>query len=347
LANQRTAIIRSPWVRCALTGAGGPGLMATVWCQSRRILDCSQDLQRLRRGEGHCRAIVKMLNADDIKGRRRIRGGWSPATVSRLLRNQKYIGRWVWNRTETRRDPRTGRLRKFPKPEAEWHVVEDDLLRIVPQDVWDRVMARWKEIERTWPRRSGKRGFEGRQRSSVETHPPHLLSGSLRRGVCGGAIGQVSGKGTGYYGCLGAAKRACGNRLLVSRGLTERKILDSVRQRCLTPAAIREVLENVEGEVRRLHAHVPEEIKLMRAALADEELRIANFVGSSVTARARPDPPHAGHAATWPPILPSRNRPAGPGADLGPEGGSNSLSWWRRWELNPRPRTLSRRRLRR
>jgi hypothetical protein len=30
-----------------------------------------------------------------------------------------------------------------------------------------------------------------------------------------------------------------------------------------------------------------------------------------------------------------------------PEGGSNSLSWWRRWELNPRPRTLSRRRLRR
>jgi len=30
-----------------------------------------------------------------------------------------------------------------------------------------------------------------------------------------------------------------------------------------------------------------------------------------------------------------------------PEGGSNSLSWWRRWELNPRPGTLSRRRLRR
>ena len=30
-----------------------------------------------------------------------------------------------------------------------------------------------------------------------------------------------------------------------------------------------------------------------------------------------------------------------------PEGGSNSLSWWRRWESNPRPETLSTRRLRR
>jgi hypothetical protein len=30
-----------------------------------------------------------------------------------------------------------------------------------------------------------------------------------------------------------------------------------------------------------------------------------------------------------------------------PEGGSPSLSWWRRWESNPRPETLSCRRLRR
>ncbi len=30
-----------------------------------------------------------------------------------------------------------------------------------------------------------------------------------------------------------------------------------------------------------------------------------------------------------------------------PESGSNWLCWWRRWELNPRPETLSRRRLRR
>src|SRR5262249_13271488 len=133
-------------------------------------------------------AIVKALNVSGIKGKRRTRNGWSPASVSRLLRNHKYIGRWVWNRTETRHDPRTGRIRKFPKPESDWHVTEDEGLRIVSQDTWQRVLARWKEIERTWPRRTGKRGFEGRQRSYVETHPPHLLSGALPRNVCAAAV---------------------------------------------------------------------------------------------------------------------------------------------------------------
>jgi hypothetical protein len=44
-------------------------------------------------------------------------------------------------------------------------------------------------------------------------------------------------------------------------------------------------------------------------------------------------------------ILPSRNRPSGPRAHREPEGGSNWLHWWRRWESNPRPETLGSRHL--
>ena len=354
------------------------------------------------------------LNADGVQGRRRIRNGWSPATVSRLLRNEKYIGLWVWNRTETRRDPRTGRLRKFPKPQSEWHTVEDGSLRIISEDLWMNVVARWKTIAGTWPRRQGKRGFEGRQRSYVETHPPYLLSGTLRCAVCGGAIGQVSGKGSGYYGCLAASKRACENRLLVSRRLTERKVLDSVRERLSEPAAIRTVLQHVEAEVDRLHRHVPEEVRLKRAALIDEERRVVNFIefigdGKGTPALAEALRTAEAKASTLraeltamettaadvfkaPPIEwvaeklnkvqqvlerettssalllrrilgPIRLTPLTP--EVGrpyyqaetalqtleliqdPEGGSTSLSWWRRWESNPRPGTLSRRRLRR
>src|SRR5262249_19594563 len=73
-------------------------------------------------------AIAKGLNAEGVRGRRRMRNGWSAMSVGRVLKNQKYIGRWVWNRTETRRDPRSGRLRKFPKPESEWHVTVDENL---------------------------------------------------------------------------------------------------------------------------------------------------------------------------------------------------------------------------
>ena len=141
------------------------------------------------------------------------------------------------------------------------------------------MVERWHEIERAWPRRSGQRGFEGRQRSYVEVHPPHLLSGALRCGVCGGAIGQVSGKNGGYYGCLGASKHACGNRLLVPRRLTERKVLAAVREQLSTPTAVQYILGRVEAEVQQLHRHLPEETKLKRAAVAAEERRITNFIG--------------------------------------------------------------------
>src|SRR5262249_31170704 len=171
------------------------------------------------------KSLVQELNAEAVRGRRKLRHGWSASTVSRILKNEKYIGRWTWNRTETRRDPITGRRRKFFKPESEWHITEDGALRIVPEELWERVAARWQEVDRGCPRRHSLNSAAGRQRSYVEANPPHLLSGALRCGACGSTIGQVSGKGSGYYGCLGAVRSACDNKLLVSRRITEQVVL--------------------------------------------------------------------------------------------------------------------------
>ena len=57
----------------------------------------------------------------------------SPAAIRRVLDNEKYASRWIWNRTESRRDPRTGRRRRFEKPETQWAVHEDEQLRIIPK----------------------------------------------------------------------------------------------------------------------------------------------------------------------------------------------------------------------
>src|SRR5438552_9007374 len=76
------------------------------------------------------KAIVKALNAEGVQGRRKLARGWTPSTVSRILKNEKYIGRWTWNRTETRRDPRTGRKRRHAKARHEWHITESEELRI-------------------------------------------------------------------------------------------------------------------------------------------------------------------------------------------------------------------------
>ena len=66
--------------------------------------------------------IVQSLNEEGVLGRNNITGTWSPGTISRILDNEKYFGKLVWNKTEIRRDPRTGKRRRFPKPESQWIV---------------------------------------------------------------------------------------------------------------------------------------------------------------------------------------------------------------------------------
>jgi len=222
--------------------------------------------------------IVRMLNEEKVPGRIRAAKGWSPATVSRILDNEKYVGRWVWNKTESRRDPRTGRRRRFTKPESEWVVQEDEVLRIVPPALRDQVRSRRQEVRRSWPGGKGRRGFSRDQGGRERHFPTHLLSGSMICGKCGATIAQVSGKAGGYYGCLGAAKSACENKMLVRRKLAETVILKAVREQLDQAEHIRYLLERVEAEVAKLYAHIPETVRTKEAELDAEERRLANFV---------------------------------------------------------------------
>ncbi len=222
--------------------------------------------------------IVQTLNKEGVPGRIRSRKGWSPATISRLLDNEKYIGCWVWNKTENRRDPRTGRRRKITKPESDWVIHEDESLRIVPQDLWETVRARRQEVRRSWPGGKGKRGFSKDQGGREKHFPTHLLSGTMVCGECGAAIAQVSGKGGGYYGCLGAAKGACDNKMLVRRKLAEKTILEAVREKLSAPEHIQYVLQRVEEEVGKLYEDVPRTIRVKETELTAEERRLGNFV---------------------------------------------------------------------
>jgi hypothetical protein len=163
---------------------------------------------------------------------------------------------------------RTGKRRRFDKPESEWITHEDEDLRIVPSELWETVRERRKKVKRSWPGGKGKRGFSAEQGSRQAHFPTHLLSGTMKCGACGAAIAQVSGKAGGYYGCLGAAKGACDNKMLVKRKLAETVIVDAVRERISDPEQIRFVLERVEEEVKRLRSDMPETIRLKEAELS-------------------------------------------------------------------------------
>jgi DNA invertase Pin-like site-specific DNA recombinase len=222
--------------------------------------------------------IVKRLNEEQIPGSSRMTKGWSPSTITRMLANEKYTGRWVWNRTETRRDPKTGRRRRFPKPESEWVISEDDSLRIIPTSLWDQVQKRREEIQQNWPGQAGKRGFEVRRRARVAVYPTQLFSGAMTCGTCGKSILQVSGKAGGYYGCLSATKGGCDNRLLVRRTLLERVLIDALRERVLCRENLVYVSRRIEKEISRVYADVPEVLRLKQIELSALDRRIANFV---------------------------------------------------------------------
>ena len=120
--------------------------------------------------------IVKMLNEEGVRGRQNVKKNWGSTTVGRILSNEKYMGKWVWNKSESRRDPKTGRRRQFPKPESEWIVTQDESLRIVPQELRDATQRKRQAVKKTWPSKKGERGF-GKAQGSCQTHYPTQPAG--------------------------------------------------------------------------------------------------------------------------------------------------------------------------
>jgi hypothetical protein len=74
------------------------------------------------------KTIAKRLNAERIPPPSPYRGqrhpSWAPSAISVMLRNDRYRGVVVWNRTRKVRDPKTGRRVQRERPKSEWVVLK-------------------------------------------------------------------------------------------------------------------------------------------------------------------------------------------------------------------------------
>lgn len=230
--------------------------------------------------------IAKELNDERVPTKVRLKGGWNVSTVSRILKDEKYIGRFIWNRTTTVKDPLSGRMKQVDRPKEEWVTQERQDIRIISDEEWTAAQARWREVEDVFPRRKGKKGFQSKRKSYVDSHPTHLLSGALKCGACGGAIALVSGKASGYYGCLNASRHACENKVLIGRKRLEDKFLATLNSEVLKPEVLDAVYQRTAKKVQERFAHVPEELRLKRVELNRAETRVHNFVEFIASGRA-------------------------------------------------------------
>ena len=216
------------------------------------------------------RAIAHRLNAEQIpfpaeptrRGARR--KGWASSAVRVILLNEKYVGRWVYGRRIFVKDPLTGRRQARLRPRAERQVSEHPDLRLVEPDVWETVQEKFRRQAASYPRSRGR--LAGRTAGSPSGRAS-LFSGVLQCAGCGGTLVVVSGdphRAERRYGCgfhREKGSHVCANPLTVKIATVERRLLEAIRTKILSPEAVRYLITAVnqhldafratEGEARR------------------------------------------------------------------------------------------------
>ena len=221
--------------------------------------------------------IAILLNEEKIPTKKKMRGGWDYSTISRMIRNEKYIGKWNWRKTKNVRDPMTGKKKSVLRPEKDRVLIFREDLIIIDKETWEKTQKRLQELKGTWPVSAKKKNFY-QQKSYIHTSPNYLFSGLMKCKACGAAIVLISGKGTGYYGCYNAKKKTCNNTLLIPRKRVEETIIKELRDNILTADNLEYVYKKVEKLAAEGFNEVPELVKKKRAQYEKIQQDIQNYL---------------------------------------------------------------------
>jgi site-specific DNA recombinase len=213
--------------------------------------------------------IAKALNAEGVlapqPARNRQVRAWCTSSIHEMLRNERYHGVFVWNRTKKERNPETGRKTSRPRPQTEWKRIDVPDWRIVPEELWERVQERIRFVgERFSSRHTG--GF-----TRTEHSKRYIFSGFLICGTCGSRMVIVTGSGKRAhvrYGCPSHRYRGtCSNRLMIRLDRLEAQLIAGLMERVSKPAVI-------EYALRRFHEQLQKRLR----DLQEQTLKSADAV---------------------------------------------------------------------
>jgi site-specific DNA recombinase len=233
-----------------------------TWTTGDRVIDPAEAaiVQRIfseyARGRS-ARTIAIGLNRDGITAPRsggNGKGTWSFSTISGnwkrgtgILNNELYIGKLVWNRQRFIKDPETGKRQARPNPPEAWITEAVPDLRIIDDDLWQRVKERQGAVrqdiltERTVSPHAPKAELGRRAR--------YLLSGLLHCGCCGSTYIMISAD---RYGCAAARNSGtCSNRKTIARTDVETRVLGGLKDRLMHPDLIREFIAEFQREMQQ------------------------------------------------------------------------------------------------
>ena len=220
--------------------------------------------------QGHSpRAIAHTLNMEGIpgpKGR-----PWQDTTIrghatrrTGILRNDLYRGQLVWNKQHYVKDPRTGRRLARPNPPDQWVVEDVPHLRIIDNDLWQRVQDRLDGIRSSAPvKKARDTKFWEHRRAR------HLFTGLLH---CSSCSSPLSSAGKDYLAC-GMARRTgtCENTRGIQRHRIEEAVLECLKNNLMEPAL-------VEIFIREFHAEANKQTKALTQGITDKKHKLEKLM---------------------------------------------------------------------
>jgi site-specific DNA recombinase len=199
--------------------------------------------------------VAKVLNGERVTSplppRAHLERSWSPVGVRCILKNERYVGKVIWNKKHKVHNPKTGRRVFRPiGGENPIHGADAPHLRIVSNDLWSRVQDRFTEI---------------RNRCKFKKRPgliydwqvygsPYLFSGLLKCGLCGGNITLVSGAGKhshAKYGCpMHHSRGTCPNAVTIRRETLEAQLIEGLQSAVLQPEVVEYTLAEFQAQLK-------------------------------------------------------------------------------------------------
>jgi site-specific DNA recombinase len=237
------------------------------------------------------KAITAKLNAEGLsfpgKATRHgpMRRGWAVSTIHTIVANEKYLGRWVWNKTMFVKDPVTGKRTPVARSKDDWVVEDRPDLAIVDADLWNRVHERLRAVRTAY----GARATQPRPRGQApEMYSPHLLSGLIRCAICGARVtiqtSQRKKQGIVYrygrYRCsfhVTKGPAICANSMSIRQDVLEAKLVEKFHS-ALTPEMIDALVTGTNQLLRHLDDVPPQEISALVHERQQVERELSNLV---------------------------------------------------------------------
>ncbi len=225
------------------------------------------------------RQIATALNAEGVPGPSG--GAWRQNTISGngqrhtgILNNELYIGIRVWNRLQYRLHPTTQKRVSRLRSASEWVFADVPHLRIVDDNLWDRVKRRQLSLVSAAATHSGDKPKRAQSRRRK-----YILSGLLHCANCGGILTIAGAKGRQHYYCQTEKEEgpsSCAGMAGLRRDAAEAAVFAGLKKDMMRPAALAVFRDDYAKTLRESSKGTDVQKEMLERSLKKLEKQIGN-----------------------------------------------------------------------